>query len=66
MSLSTVEEHEQHLWEVFTRLRENNFTMNLEKCKLALPTVTFLGHTVDSEGICPLLEKVSTIRQFPC
>ena len=38
--------------------------MNLEKCTLAQPTVTFLGHTVDSEGIRPLPEKVFAIRQF--
>ena len=60
-----VEEHEQHLREVFTRLRENCLTMNLEKCTLAQPTVTFLGHTVDAEGIRPLPEKVTTIKQFP-
>ena len=39
--------------------------MNLEKCTLAQPTVTFLGHTVDSEGIPPLPEKVTAIKQFP-
>ena len=39
--------------------------MNLEKCVLAQPTVTFLGHTVDSEGIRPLPEKVNAINQFP-
>ena len=27
--------------------------------------MTFLGHTVDSEGSRPLPEKVSAIRQFP-
>ena len=37
--------------------------MNLEKCILAQPTVTFLGHTVDSKGIRP--EKVNAIKQFP-
>ena len=61
----TVKEHKQHLREVFTRLRENCLTVNLEKCTLAQPTVTFLSHTVDSEGIRPLPEKVSAIKQFP-
>ena len=54
VSSQTVKEHKQHLWEVFTRLRENNLTVNLEKCTLARPTMTFLGHTVDSKGIRPL------------
>ena len=65
VSSHTVDEHEQHLREVFTRLRENNLTVTLEKCTLAQPTVTFLGHTVDYEGIHPFTEKVSAIRQFP-
>ena len=59
-----MEEHEQHLRKVLTHLRENCLTMNLEKCVLAQPTVTFLGHTVDSKGIRPLPEKVSAIKQF--
>ena len=58
----SLEEHEQHLREVFTRLRENCLTVNLKKCVLAKSTMTFLGHTVDSEGICPLPEKVDAIK----
>ena len=61
----SLEEHEQHLREVFTRLRENCLTINLKKCILAKPTLTFLGHTVDSETIRPLPEKVDAIKQFP-
>ena len=60
---ATLEEHQQHLREVFTRLRENCLIINLKKCVLAQPTVTFLGHTVDSEGIRP--EKVNAINKFP-
>ena len=50
---------------MFTRLRENCLTVNLKKCVLAKSTVTFLGHTVDSEGIRPLPEKVTAIKEFP-
>ena len=32
---------------------------------MAQPTVTFLGHMVDAEGIRPLPEKVAAIKQFP-
>ena len=53
VSSLTVKEHEQHLREIFTRLRENNLTVNMEKCLIAQPTVTFLGHMVDSKGIPP-------------
>ena len=30
VSSRTVEEHEQHLWEIFTHLRENNLTVTME------------------------------------
>ena len=33
----TIEEHEDHLREVFTRLCANNVTVNMEKCMLAQP-----------------------------
>ena len=61
----TLEEHEDHLREVFNRLRQVRLTMNVEKCVLARPTVEFLGHTISSAGIRPLQEKVDAILQFP-
>ena len=64
-SSPTINDHEQHLWEVFTRLCENNLMVNLDKCVLAKPTVTFLCHMVDSKRIRLLPENVATIQQFP-
>ena len=65
MSSPTIKDHEHHLREIFTHLRENNLTVTLDKCVLAQPTVSFLGHKVDPEGIWPLPKKVSAIQQFP-
>ena len=65
VSSPTIEDHEHHLRKVFTCLLENHLTVNLDKCVLAQPTVTFLGHKGDSEGICPLPKKGSAIQQFP-
>ena len=66
MSILTIEDHEHHHpREVFTCLQENHLTVNLEKCVIAQPSVTFLGHKVDSEGIRPLPEKVSAIQPLP-
>ena len=63
--ISPITSSDYHLREIFTRLQENNLTVNMDKCVLAQPTVTFLSHTVDSEGIRPLPEKVTAIRRFP-
>ena len=66
VSIPTIEDHEPHLREVFTRICENNLMVNLDKCVHANPTMTFLSHTVDSKGIPLLPEKVAPfIQQFP-
>ena len=61
----TLEEHEKHLRIIFNRLRQHCLTVNLQKCVIGKPSVSFLGHLVDSEGIRPLPEKVAAIKQFP-
>ena len=44
---------------------KNNLTVNLDKCVLAKPTMTFLSHRLDSKGIRPLSKKIAAIPQFP-
>ena len=65
VSSRSVEENQHHLREVFSHLRANNLTVNMDKCVIAQPMVTFLSHRVDSEGIHPLPEKVAAIQSFP-
>jgi hypothetical protein len=59
------EEHLQHLWEVFCRLRDTHLTANLEKCILAQPAIKFLGHQVDASSIRPLPARVAAIAAYP-
>ena len=35
------------------------------KCKFALNELTFLGHHLNSQSVCPLDGKVPAIRDFP-
>ena len=37
-------------------LRTHHLTVNLKKCILGCPTMTFLGYMLDSRGIRPLPE----------
>lgn len=55
------EEHLQHLRSVFHRLEEHGLVISLSKCKFMVPSVDFLGHHVDPDGIHPLPEKVQAI-----
>ena len=59
---SSPDEHKHHLRLVFERLRHYGIIINPQKC---VPSVEFLGHSVDSSGIHPLPAKVQTILDFP-
>ena len=60
----SLEEHEQHLREVLSRMAEHSVVLNREKCVLGVPEVQFLGHIVSARGIIPLPQKVAVIRAF--
>lgn len=60
-----IEEHKNHVRQVFERFRTYGLVINVAKCDFAKETVTFLGHTVTSAGIKPLDGKVTAIRDFP-
>lgn len=57
--------HLQHLKEVFTRLQDHGIQLNPAKCRFGVPSLEFLGHRVDKDGIYPLEEKVRAVREFP-
>ena len=46
----SLEEHEQHLREVLSRMAEHGIVLNGEKCVLGVPEVQFLGHMVLARG----------------
>lgn len=58
-------QHEDHLRQVFTRLREYGMVLNTSKCVFGVPEVTFLGYRISESGTKPLDEKVDAIRNFP-
>lgn len=58
-------EHEEHLHAVLERLSQHGLVLNVEKCRLGLPEVTFLGYNVSASGIRPLPDKVEAIAKYP-
>nr|VZI15886.1 unnamed protein product [Spirometra erinaceieuropaei] len=59
------EVHKEHVTLVFDCLDKFGVVINPSKCVLAVPSLEFLGHHVDSEGLRPLPSKFKAIRDFP-
>jgi hypothetical protein len=49
-----LEEHHEHLRQIFTILQENGLQINLAKFVFAAAAVEFLGHRVDQHRVRPL------------
>ena len=59
------EEHLTTLELVLTRLEEAGLRLKREKCSFLQPTVTYLGHVIDGEGIHPDQAKVEAVKLAP-
>nr|VZI00041.1 unnamed protein product [Spirometra erinaceieuropaei] len=57
------EEHKENHALVFDRLDQFGVVVNPSKCVLGEPSLEFLGHHVDSEGLRPLPSKTETIMK---
>lgn len=62
---SSLEEHKQHLHQLFQRLKEYGILVNTSKCVLGQPEVSFLGYSVSAAGTKPLETKVQAIQEYP-
>ena len=60
----TQEEHLTHVAEVLKILHENNFTLNLKKCKFNQSSVEFLGYNISAQGITPVRSRCEAIRNI--
>lgn len=58
-------EHEEHLREVFKRLKQYGMLVNTSKCVLGVSEVTFLGYLISGSGCRPLDLKVQAVKEFP-
>lgn len=58
-------EHEAHLQQLFTRMKEYSVLVNTSKCVFGATEVTFLGYHISASGTKPLMSKVQAITDFP-
>lgn len=61
----SLEEHQQHLKLIFTKLREFNLKVQLDKSEFFRKDVEFLGHVITPEGVKPNPSKLEAIEKFP-
>ncbi|KAG8174283.1 hypothetical protein JTE90_020770 [Oedothorax gibbosus] len=61
----TTETHLSSLKEVLTCLKDSGLKVKRDKCEFLCDSLTFLGHTIDSNGIRPVDDKVRAIRNAP-
>jgi hypothetical protein len=58
---NSMEEHVEHFWKVFQRLRENKLYVKFKKCEFGVTKVDFLGHRITQEGLKMDDHKVKVI-----
>src|SRR6266536_1664007 len=64
-SKGSLEDHLDHIRQVFETLRRVNLKIKLKKCYFCLPNIHFLGHIVGRNGIRPDPDKIEKVKNFP-
>ena len=59
----TQEVHDQILRKVLQRLRDKNLSLNGDKCIFSRDSISFMGHTLTSEGLKPQDSKIQAVLQ---
>ena len=57
--------HLKNLKEVLFQLEKTGFKLRKDKCSFMVPSVTYLGHKIDAEGVHPVHDKVKAIQKVP-
>ena len=61
----TMEEHEQHVRQALTRLRQQRLYAKASKSALCKREVEFLGHMVGEHGLRVMQDKIEAVRDWP-
>ncbi|CAG2210599.1 Transposon Ty3-G Gag-Pol polyprotein,Transposon Ty3-I Gag-Pol polyprotein [Mytilus edulis] len=61
----TLEEHFNHIQQVFDRLRQHNLKLKLKKCQLLQEETNYLGFKINIDDVKPDDAKVEAIKTLP-
>ena len=62
---SSIEEHLDHLKQIFARLQRVGLRLQPKKCIFGSQEVLYLGHLVSAKGIYPNPAKTKAVMEFP-
>lgn len=62
---ATLEEHEERLMRVLSRLKQFGLKLSPEKCKFFQSSVHYLGHVVSEKGVETDPEKIEALKSWP-
>ncbi|XP_037831364.1 uncharacterized protein LOC119616983 isoform X3 [Kryptolebias marmoratus] len=62
---ATLEEHEERLLRVLSRLKQFGLKLSPEKCKFFQSSVRYLGHIVSEKGVETDPEKIDSLKSWP-
>lgn len=57
-------DHDNNLTALLQRARTVNLKLNKRKLRLKLPSVTYMGHLLTTEGLCPDPDKVAAVQNM--
>ena len=58
-------DHLANLDKVMSRLSDAGLTLRQSKCAFGLPSIEYLGHVIDAQGLHPSVAKVRAIKDAP-
>lgn len=58
-------DHDKKVRALMNRCRERNLKLNIEKAKLKMKEVSFIGHMVSAAGLKPDPKKVEAVLKMP-
>jgi hypothetical protein len=61
----SLEEHTQHLLQVFRILKDNKLFIKQSKCSFAQEHLEYLGHVIGSDGASTDPTKIQAVRDWP-
>jgi len=61
----TLEDHIQHLCQVFTLLARDQWKVKISKCRFAQQSISYLGHIVSHNGVSTDPSKIKSVQQWP-
>ena len=65
VSGSSESEHQERLYRVLQIMQDNMLKLEIEKCLIGVPQVSYLGYLIDKDGMHPTDTKVKAIIDAP-